>query len=227
MGHAARSRRFEIRVSVAKGCGSVVSFDSHLKLRADFSLDRTATREALDAAWKPGPEPRLDRRRQPEPSLARHLDRSAASRAASPERALEVVARALEALPGEKLVVYLGFGFGHYSSTGVTMTAEYDDAVRAWGPPARSGKLSDGAEVHTWVSESGPVYRSGPSVGFGIGSFGGRGSIGVGASVPVGQGTVEAPARCERTFTFRDGRMVEQSWIGQDSVCAEYARPKP
>lgn len=103
----------------------------------------------------------------------------------------------------------------------------YDDAVRAWGPPARSGKLSDGAEVHTWVSESGPVYRSGPSVGFGIGSFGGRGSIGVGASVPVGQGTVEAPARCERTFTFRDGRMVEQSWIGQDSVCAEYARPKP
>ena len=50
--------------------------------------------------------------------------------------------------------------------------ASYDDAVRAWGPPAKSAKLNDGTEVHTWVSESGPSYRSGPSVGFGIGGFG-------------------------------------------------------
>src|SRR5918996_1657274 len=49
--------------------------------------------------------------------------------------------------------------------------ASYDDVVRAWGAPARSGKLADGAEVHTWVSEAGPTYRSGPSVG--IGGFGG------------------------------------------------------
>jgi len=107
--------------------------------------------------------------------------------------------------------------------------ATYDDAVRAWGAPARSGKLADGSEVHTWWSEAGPTYRSGPSVGFGIGGFGGRGGgvgVGVGASVPIGEGSVTPPARCERTLTFRDGRLVEQSWIGPDEICSVYARAK-
>ena len=102
--------------------------------------------------------------------------------------------------------------------------------VRAWGPPARSGKLADGAEVHTWVSEAGPTYRPGPSVGVGVGGFGGsRGSgvgVGVGGSFPIGQGSVTPPARCERTLTFRDGRLVESSWIGPDEICAEYRRAK-
>ena len=102
--------------------------------------------------------------------------------------------------------------------------ANYDDVVRAWGAPARSGKLADGAEVHTWVSEAGPTYRSGPSVG--IGGFGGSrgGGVGVGVGFPIGQGSVTPPARCERTLTFRDGRLVEQSWIGPDEICAEYSR---
>jgi hypothetical protein len=109
--------------------------------------------------------------------------------------------------------------------------ATYDDAVRAWGAPVRSGKLADGTEVHTWWSEAGPTYRSGPSVGFGIGGFGGGGrgggvGVGVGASVPVGEGSVTPPARCERTLTFRDGRLVEQSWIGPDEICSVYARSK-
>jgi len=101
----------------------------------------------------------------------------------------------------------------------------YDDAVRAWGAPARSGKLADGAEVHTWVSEGGPTYRSGPSIGIGGFGGGGRGGVGVGASFPIGQGSVTPPARCERTLTFRDGRLVEQSWIGPDEICSEYTRP--
>lgn len=102
--------------------------------------------------------------------------------------------------------------------------ATYDDIVRAWGPPARSGKLADGAEVHTWVAEAGPTYQAGPSVG--IGGFGGsRGSgVGVGIGFPIGSGSVAPPARCERTLTFRDGRLVEQSWIGPDEICAVYAR---
>jgi hypothetical protein len=105
--------------------------------------------------------------------------------------------------------------------------ATYDDVVRAWGAPARSGKLADGAEVHTWVSEAGPTYRSGASVG--IGGFGGGGhggvGVGVGASFPIGQGSVTPPARCERTLTFRDARLVEQAWIGADEICTEYSRP--
>jgi hypothetical protein len=104
--------------------------------------------------------------------------------------------------------------------------ATYEDVVRTWGAPARSGKLTDGADVHTWVSEAGPSVRSGPSVG--IGGFGGRGGSGVGVGVgfPIGSGSATPPARCERTLTFRDGRLVEQSWIGSDEVCAEYSRPK-
>jgi hypothetical protein len=104
--------------------------------------------------------------------------------------------------------------------------ATYEDVVRTWGPPARSGKLADGADVHTWVSEAGPSYRSGPSVG--IGGFGGRGGsgVGVGVGIPIGSGSPTPPARCERTLTFRDGRLVEQSWIGADEVCVEYTRPK-
>jgi hypothetical protein len=104
----------------------------------------------------------------------------------------------------------------------------YDDTVRAWGPPTRSAKLADGADVHTWVSEAGPTYRSGPSVGFGIGGFGFGGGhstgVGVGASVPIGQGSVSPPARCERTLTFRNGRLAEQNWIGPDEICAGYTR---
>jgi hypothetical protein len=106
--------------------------------------------------------------------------------------------------------------------------ASYDETVRAWGPPAKSAKLADGSDVHTWVSEAGPTYRTGPSVGFGIGGFGIGGGhstgVGVGASVPIGQGSATPPARCERTLTFRDGRLAEQSWIGPDEICAGYAR---
>ena len=104
--------------------------------------------------------------------------------------------------------------------------ATYDDFVRAWGAPQRSGKLADGAEVHTWLSEAGPTYRTGPSIG--VGGFGGSrgGGVGVGVSVPIGQDRPVAPARCERTLTFRDGKLVDQSWIGSDEVCTEYTRSK-
>ena len=99
--------------------------------------------------------------------------------------------------------------------------------MRAWGAPARSGKLADGADVHTWVSESGPTYRSGPSVGIGgFGGSGGRG-VGVGVGFPIGSGSATPPARCDRTLKIRDNRLVEQSSNGPDEICAEYARPKP
>ena len=108
--------------------------------------------------------------------------------------------------------------------------ASYEEAVRVWGPPARSGTLADGTEVHTWVSEGAPAYQPGPSFGVGVGGFGTRGGggvgVGVGGSVPIGQPTPVAPARCERTLSFRNGSLVSQSWIGPDEVCSVYQRPK-
>ena len=102
--------------------------------------------------------------------------------------------------------------------------ASYDDVLRAWGPPTRSARLADGADVHTWVSESGPVVRQGPSFGVGIFGGSGGGGMGVGTSIPIGSGSAGPPSRCERTLTFRSGRLIEQNWIGPGEVCGTYQR---
>lgn len=108
---------------------AVVSFDSHLKLWQDFEQDMDATHAAIDQAMFYSKEPDVA---VSEPlSLARHFDFAAAREAASPERALELMARALEPLPGEKTVIFLGWGIGRFGSTGVRMTPDYRPAVKA------------------------------------------------------------------------------------------------
>jgi VWFA-related protein len=109
---------------------AVVSYDSHLKLWQDFTRDRDAVYAALDRAmvWSVEGEPEAA---AGEISLVAGFDAAAARRAASPEKALEVTARALAALPGEKSIVYLGWGLGRYTSWGVQMTPDYAPAVRA------------------------------------------------------------------------------------------------
>jgi VWFA-related protein len=108
---------------------AVVSYDSHLKLRQDFTLDRAATHAAVDAAMLWGDPPRI------EPggadSLSGHFDFAAAFAAASPERALEVAARALEPLAGEKTMIFLGWGLGRFGGGGARMTPAFYPAVRA------------------------------------------------------------------------------------------------
>lgn len=108
---------------------AVVSYDSHLKLWLDFTRDRDAVWAALDRAMVWSEEVAVTPAAGD--SLARGFDAAAAKRAASPERALEVTARALIPLPGEKSLVYLGWGLGRYSADGVRMTPAYDPAVRA------------------------------------------------------------------------------------------------
>jgi hypothetical protein len=98
--------------------------------------------------------------------------------------------------------------------------ASYDDVVRAWGTPARSTKLTDGADVYTWVSEgTGTRGRVSPSVGIGIGS----GGVGIGTGVTFGSGGGE-PVRCERTLIFRAGRVAEQKWQGPADYCDTFRR---
>lgn len=108
---------------------AVVSFDSHAKLRCDFTLDRKLLQDALDAGMRLGREPLL--RAGGDPSLARNFDREAAQRASTPERGLEVTAKALIPIPGEKVVVFLGWGLGRYTSDGVMLGQDYADAQMA------------------------------------------------------------------------------------------------
>jgi opacity protein-like surface antigen len=96
--------------------------------------------------------------------------------------------------------------------------ASYEDVLRLWGAPARSTKTADGRDWYTWVTESYAQPQS--SVGVGVGGF----RIGGGGGVAVG--SPEPPARCERTFVFDNGRVIEQYWVGPPSMCADLKRPQ-
>lgn len=95
--------------------------------------------------------------------------------------------------------------------------------VARWGPPARSATLSDGRQTHTWTSQEAPIRASGPSIGVGVFGGGGGGGVGIGTSFPFGSTTVN-PTTCERTFTFKDSELVEQSWIGDQAYCRYFKR---
>ncbi len=103
--------------------------------------------------------------------------------------------------------------------------ATYEDVLRAWGAPARSTTTADGRYWYTWVTESSVQPSS--SVGIGIGGMriGGGGSTGVGVGMSTPVGSPDPPARCERTLVFDKGRVVDQSWVGPPSMCADFKRP--
>ncbi len=88
---------------------AVVSYDSHLKLRLDFTNDRASIHRALFDTLKIGgaPDPPPP---SPFPSLAAHFDVAEARKAASVERGLLVVAKALSKIPGGKVMFFLGWG---------------------------------------------------------------------------------------------------------------------
>src|SRR5882672_434019 len=87
--------------------------------------------------------------------------------------------------------------------------ARYDDVVRAWGAPARSSRLADGRESHTWMSEDVGVTR-------GSGGAGGAGGIVFGEAGD--------PVRCDRTLVFSTGQVVEQKWLGPAAYCNRFKK---
>jgi VWFA-related protein len=109
---------------------AVVSFDSHLKLWVDFTLDRSAARRALQHSILFENRPEVPRSFFL-PALGPSFDRVAARRAATPETALRVLAEALKDVPGSKSLVFFGWGLGRFSSTGVHMERDYGPARRA------------------------------------------------------------------------------------------------
>ncbi len=100
----------------------------------------------------------------------------------------------------------------------------YDEVVSRWGTPVRQTSLADGSQVYTWVTEASYGGSSGTYGSVGVfGGSGGRG-VGVGVGLPLpgfgmGGGGGEI-VRCERTLTFRSGRVAEQLWQGEPRLCS-------
>jgi VWFA-related protein len=114
---------------------AVLSFDSHLKLWADFTADRTRLRHALtrsvlfDRSPRPGPP---QGGRQPAASASTlRLARADARRAATVERGLLLTARALAEVDGPKSLIFIGYGFGRLGGAGVEMSRDYEQARHA------------------------------------------------------------------------------------------------
>jgi len=108
---------------------AVMQFDSHLKLRLDFTNDKEQVREALRASIhidKPAPPPIV-----PEPSLKSRLDANDMRRAATSEAGLLVLGNALRNIPGSKTILLLGWGLGELWNGRVYMTRKYEMARRA------------------------------------------------------------------------------------------------
>jgi VWFA-related protein len=108
---------------------AILSFDSHLKIWTDFTNDRERLHRVLaHGVLFEGPPAALA---ATTPSLVERLDPNRGRRTYEIERALELVGEALEPLPGSKLLVLIGYGFGRFGSGGVTMNDGYGPARRA------------------------------------------------------------------------------------------------
>lgn len=108
---------------------AVLSHDSHLKFRLDFTNDhakiRKAIRDSLFTDIPPPPAPATDG-----PTLTGLLDKKQMKRAAHGEAAMLVVANALQAIEGEKVLMIAGYGLGEVQGrAGLQLKSEWNDAV--------------------------------------------------------------------------------------------------
>jgi len=99
--------------------------------------------------------------------------------------------------------------------------ARYEDVVMRWGAPSRSTTLPDDRQAHTWDSVGGS--SSGMSIGVGVGTGGSGVGVGVGTVFGL-PGTGADAYRCERTLFFKDGRVVEQTWLGPARYCSSFRK---
>lgn len=95
--------------------------------------------------------------------------------------------------------------------------ATYDEVVAQWGQPASQSEPADGTQAYTWFSERGGGGSS-------IGAYGGSGGAGVGISMPLPGMGLAPPGRCQRSLSFKDGRVVDQIWQGSTNYCSIFGR---
>ena len=111
---------------------AVVSYDSHLKLRQDFTSDHRKIREALFHAIRTGERATIET--PDSPSITEHFDFTAARDAATPERGLFVLARALAPIPGGKTMLFFGWGLvtiGGLGGPNLAESRDFGNALRA------------------------------------------------------------------------------------------------
>jgi hypothetical protein len=96
--------------------------------------------------------------------------------------------------------------------------ATYDEVVTQWGQPANQSAPADGMQTYTWFSERGE------GGGSSVGAYGGSGGAGVGISMPLPGMGVAPPGRCQRSLSFKDGRVVDQLWQGSTNYCSIFGR---
>jgi VWFA-related protein len=104
-------------------------FMSHLEIHQDFTSDIDTIRDGLKitSVLRRG----VTAEAGPWPSLVEHVDPEAAWDAATVEEALEVLADALEPLPGRKEILLVGWGIGTYTRTGVKLGDDWRRAFEA------------------------------------------------------------------------------------------------
>ena len=108
---------------------AVFSYFLELKFWQDFTSDLGAVTQVLEEIVKPGATPvqTLPSERY---SLFESFDFERARRAAEPETGLRVVADALEALPGEKDVIFVGYGLGEWVGSRISIR-DRDELMRS------------------------------------------------------------------------------------------------
>jgi hypothetical protein len=96
--------------------------------------------------------------------------------------------------------------------------AHRDEVISKWGTPTRGAALADGRVVETWESIETVGLLSPGSVGI-------YGGSGLGIGLAFGVPGIRSEARsCERTLTFKDERVAEQTWLGHPGLCSTFRR---
>lgn len=108
---------------------AVLSHDSHLKFRRDFTFDRESIRKAVrESLFTDIPPPPA--RTTEGSSLTGLLDPKAMKKAAHAEAALLIIANALHAIEGPKTIILAGWGIGELQGrAGVKLKPEWHTAV--------------------------------------------------------------------------------------------------
>lgn len=127
-------RMLEQSRAVVRGLGSddrvaILSFDTSLKIWTDFTNDSAVLDHILERGM-------LHERPPPAhgslaPSFAGRLDSQTASHASTIERAFELIAGALEPLPGAKTIAFISHGMGQRNLIGTAPSPGYEQARSA------------------------------------------------------------------------------------------------